>query len=115
MSEPLFAGGDDLHQIVESIALNGTDQLLDLGTGAGHVAIAFAAHVAQCSGVDVSERMIRIASDNAQDRGIAYHLRGASLRCKETFRVDLDSHGDPRSFCLKAALFHGTKGTGRKR
>lgn len=235
---PLFATGDDLRRLVESLALTGTEHVLDLGTGAGHVALTVAHSAAHCFGIDVSERMIEVATDAARRRGVEnvrftigdaeklpfaeatfdvvtcrfaahhfsdpekavaeisrvlvpggtlaivdhyapddpeldvfvneldrmrdrshmreqtlrewqelfahygldYHvvrtwdlplgfadwleragtpedtrrrivsyLRVASPRCRETFRVELDDGGNPSSFCLKAALFHGTK------
>lgn len=69
--DPLFAMGDDLRYMVQSVSMRGTEQLLDIGSGAGHVALAFAPFVDACLGIDVTEPMIRTASEYAMNRGIA--------------------------------------------
>ena len=67
--EPLFAEGEDLRRMTRSVELAGSEVLLDLGTGAGHVALAFAPHVRECIGIDISERMIGVAQEFSRTRG----------------------------------------------
>lgn len=80
--EPLFAAGDDLRRMTESIELTGSETLLDLGTGAGHVALVFASRVGECTGVDVSERMVAVARELAESRG-ASNVRFSVGRAEE--------------------------------
>lgn len=67
--EPLFAAGEDLRRMTESLRLTGRESLLDLGAGAGHVALAFASSVRECVGVDISERMVAVAQEFARSKG----------------------------------------------
>lgn len=68
--EPLFAEGEDLRHMVKSVNLTGTEQLLDLGTGAGHTALAFARHVERGTGIDLTPAMIETATQLAKERGM---------------------------------------------
>lgn len=68
--EPLFAAGEDLERMVRSVTPSGRERLLDVGAGAGHVALAFAPHVRECTGIDISERMVGVARDFARERGV---------------------------------------------
>jgi SAM-dependent methyltransferase len=67
---PLFAEGEDLGLMVNSIRLSGTETVLDIGAGAGHTALAFAPHVQFCYGVDVTEEMVQVANQFAADKGV---------------------------------------------
>lgn len=67
--EPLFAEGDDLRWMVDAQPLHGSEDLLDVGCGAGHTALAFAPFVRNCVGVDVTEAMVRVAAALRADRG----------------------------------------------
>jgi ubiquinone/menaquinone biosynthesis C-methylase UbiE len=68
--EPLFAAGEDLGHMIEAAQPGGEECLLDVGTGAGHTALAFAPHVSQCIGLDLTEEMVQIATQLADKRGI---------------------------------------------
>jgi SAM-dependent methyltransferase len=68
--EPLFAEGEDLRLMVQAIPLNGTESVLDLGSGAGHTAIAFAPLVNECYGIDVTKEMVEVAGNFAKSRGV---------------------------------------------
>jgi ubiquinone/menaquinone biosynthesis C-methylase UbiE len=57
--------------LVELLAPNPGWHVLDLGTGAGHAAIAVAPHVAHVAGVDVSRRMLATAGRLCSERGIS--------------------------------------------
>jgi SAM-dependent methyltransferase len=45
-------------------------RVLDIGTGTGHTALAFAPHVREVVGLDLTEEMLREARKLAQERGI---------------------------------------------
>lgn len=68
--EPLFAQGDDLTYMVESVLFTGTEQVLDVGTGAGHTALVFAPHVAHCIGCDLTTAMVEVAANYAKEQGV---------------------------------------------
>mgnify|MGYP001321515107 CR=1 FL=1 len=68
--EPLFATGEDLGHMIGVAQPGGNERLLDIGTGAGHTALAFAPHVRQCIGLDLTEEMVQTATQLASQRGI---------------------------------------------
>lgn len=67
---PLFSAGQDLRQMVASVPLNGRERVLDIGTGAGHTALAFAAVAGECVGLDLTDAMIDVATKFAAERGV---------------------------------------------
>lgn len=67
---PLFAEGEDLRKMTESVTLIGTEHVLDIGTGAGHTALAFSFFVAECTGMDVTDGMVQVATQLAVERGV---------------------------------------------
>ena len=67
----LFAEGEDLRKMVDSVPLVGHERVLDLGTGAGHTALAFSHFVSECVGMDLTEAMVEVATRLADERGIS--------------------------------------------
>ena len=65
------ASGADLAALVRAAGLSGTEHVLDLGCGAGHAALAMAAHAADVTAVDVTPDMVATASRLATERGVA--------------------------------------------
>ena len=63
------ASGGDLAALVRAAGLSGTEHVLDLGCGAGHAALAMAAHAADVTAVDVTPDMVATASRVAAERG----------------------------------------------
>ncbi|EME73412.1 class I SAM-dependent methyltransferase [Bacillus sonorensis] len=66
--EPLFSAGKDLEFMVNSVSLQGDEVLLDVGSGAGHTAIAFSPFVKHCTGVDITEEMVQTAALFAKEK-----------------------------------------------
>ena len=66
----LFAEGKDLRKMIDSVPLVGTERVLDLGTGAGHTALAFSHFVSECVGMDLTDAMVQVATRLADERGI---------------------------------------------
>jgi ubiquinone/menaquinone biosynthesis C-methylase UbiE len=62
-------------------------RVLDVGTGTGHTALAFASHVREVIGVDLTEPMLREAATLARERGVE----------NVTF-LEADVHRLPREF-----------------
>ncbi len=69
-SAPLFATGDDLRWLVEAAALTGRERVLDLGTAAGHTALALAPDAALTVGLDPAPAMLRQARRLGGERAV---------------------------------------------
>jgi SAM-dependent methyltransferase len=67
---PLFAVGDDLALLTEAARLTGRERVLDLGTAAGHAALALAPGAALVVGLDPAPAMLREARRLATERGV---------------------------------------------
>jgi SAM-dependent methyltransferase len=70
VDSPRHAAGDDLRRLVELARLRGDEHVLDIATGAGHTALAFAPHVADVVASDLTPRMLELAASLAAERGI---------------------------------------------
>ena len=66
----LFATGHDLALLRQAAALTGRERVLDLGTAAGHTALALAPDAAHLIGLDPAMAMLREARRLATERGI---------------------------------------------
>lgn len=64
------AAGPDLPVIVEAAGLTGAETVLDLGTGAGHTAMACARHAAAVVALDITPEMLAAATELAASRRI---------------------------------------------
>jgi ubiquinone/menaquinone biosynthesis C-methylase UbiE len=69
-TSPIFAQGHDLALMVEAAAPTAAITFLDVGCAAGHTAFAFAPHVREVVGVDLSAAMLAEAARQAEIRGI---------------------------------------------
>lgn len=67
---PLFAAGEDLAALVEAAAPTGVERVLDLGSAAGHVALALAPRARLVLGLDPALAMLREARQLAAARGV---------------------------------------------
>jgi SAM-dependent methyltransferase len=68
---PVHAGGPSLEAVVERAALRGKERVLDVGTGAGHTALALAPHAAEVIALDLTEEMLSAAAGLARERGLS--------------------------------------------
>src|SRR5690349_13603617 len=64
----VHAGGPDLEALVKAAAAAGTEEVLDLGCGAGHTAIALAPLVRHVVAVDLTPEMLDVARTLAETR-----------------------------------------------
>jgi ubiquinone/menaquinone biosynthesis C-methylase UbiE len=67
----IHAGGADLIAMLEVANLQGTERVLDVASGAGHTALAFAPHVASVVALDLTEAMLATGRRLAEENGIA--------------------------------------------
>lgn len=63
--------GDDLRRLVEIVAPRPTDRLLDIATGGGHTALAFAPLVAEVVASDITPEMLATAERFIAAKGVA--------------------------------------------
>ena len=64
-----FARGDDLLRLVELARLRGDERVLDVATGGGHTALAFAPHVREVVASDLTLPMLEAAEAYARSQG----------------------------------------------
>ena len=67
----VHASGPDLVRLIDAGEFRGDEQVLDLGCGAGHTALACALRVAHVTAVDLTPEMLAVAAELAQARGLA--------------------------------------------
>lgn len=65
------AHGDDLARMVELARPRGDERLLDIATGGGHTALAFAPHVREVLASDLTPAMLAAAEQFVRGRGAA--------------------------------------------
>lgn len=66
----IHAEGASLARLIELSTPQSHWQALDIATGAGHTAMAFAPHVAHVTATDLTPRMLEVANGLAQKRGL---------------------------------------------
>jgi SAM-dependent methyltransferase len=64
------ASGPDLSALVQAARLGDNDDVLDLGCGAGHAALAVAPHAARVTAIDVTAEMVGVAERLAAERAV---------------------------------------------
>ena len=64
------ANSAELNRLVAKVGPHSTDRMLDIGTGAGHTALAFAPAVASVVAYDLTPQMLQEVERNAADRGL---------------------------------------------
>lgn len=67
----IHAGGADLIAMLEAANPRGTERVLDVATGAGHTALAFAPRVDSVVAVDLTDAMLATGRRLAEENGIA--------------------------------------------
>jgi len=61
----------DLDHMLEASTFSGQERVLDVGTGTGHTALAFAPQVAHVTGIDLTEAMLEQARRLAREQGVS--------------------------------------------
>jgi ubiquinone/menaquinone biosynthesis C-methylase UbiE len=69
-ASPVHAGGPDLAALVAAARTHGGQAALDMGSGAGHTALALAQHIASVTAVDLSVEMLEQGRQLAAERGL---------------------------------------------
>ena len=71
VTSPLHAAGEDLDRLLAWGAARRGDRVLDVATGGGHTALAFAGITRRVVACDLTEPMLRAARGHLQARGAA--------------------------------------------
>jgi ubiquinone/menaquinone biosynthesis C-methylase UbiE len=71
VTSAIHARGDDLGRIVELARPRGDERLLDIATGGGHTALAFAPRVREVVATDLTPRMLEAAEAFIRGQGAA--------------------------------------------
>jgi ubiquinone/menaquinone biosynthesis C-methylase UbiE len=71
VTSKVHANGQDLGWIVDVAALTGTERVLDVATGGGHVAFSLAPHSAEVVALDLTREMLQVAEQEAIKRQLA--------------------------------------------
>ncbi|MFJ5715353.1 class I SAM-dependent methyltransferase [Neobacillus sp. NPDC093127] len=69
VSSTIHKDGKDLQKLVQMAAINGEEELLDIATGGGHTANAFAPFVKKVIAVDLTAEMLREAETFINENG----------------------------------------------
>ena len=70
-SNPWVSDEDRIARLVAAARLIGNERVLDLATGPGYIAEAFARAAREAVGLDLTEAMLTIARERTQQRGVA--------------------------------------------
>lgn len=65
----LHRDGDDLRRMVELAELTGSERVLDVATGGGHTALAFARHTREVVASDLTPKMLTVAEQFIHSQG----------------------------------------------
>src|SRR5436305_11892043 len=69
VTSAIHAHGDDLARMIELAQPRGDERLLDIATGGGHTALAFAPHVREVVATDLTPRMLEVAEAFIREQG----------------------------------------------
>jgi SAM-dependent methyltransferase len=67
----ILAEGSELGRMVELARLDGSERVLDVATGGGHTALAFAPRVKEVIACDLTPAMLEVAAEHLRARGAA--------------------------------------------
>ena len=70
VNSPSHAHGDDLQRMIELARPRGAEQVLDIATGGGHTALAFAPHVREVVATDLTPKMLAAAEAFMRGQGV---------------------------------------------
>ena len=70
VTSAIHAKGDDLQRLVELAQPRGDERMLDVATGGGHTALAFAPYVREVVASDLTPRMLAAAEQFIREQGV---------------------------------------------
>ncbi len=117
----VHAKGESLARLVALVRPERSWRVLDVATGAGHTALAFAPHVAKVTASDITDEMLAEARRLAAERGLA-NVKTARAKAEDlpfpdmsfdcvTCRLAAHHFDDPRAFASEAFRVLMPRGT----
>jgi SAM-dependent methyltransferase len=70
-ANPWVTDEERIRRLVAAAHLTGTERVLDIATGPGYIAEAFAGAAREVVGVDLTDAMLAIAKERTRERGVA--------------------------------------------
>src|SRR5208282_409767 len=86
-ANPWVTDEERIRRLVAAAHLNGSERVLDIATGPGYIAEAFAAGAREVVGVDLTEAMLAIARERTGERGVA----NVSFRAADAQNLPFDN------------------------
>ncbi len=100
-ANPWVTDEERIRRLVAAAHLTGTERVLDIATGPGYIAEAFASAAREVVGVDLTDAMLAIAKERTQQRGV-YNI---SFRAADAQNLPFESGAFDVVVC-RLALHH---------
>jgi SAM-dependent methyltransferase len=100
-ANPWVTNEDRIQRLVAAARLKGTERVLDIATGPGYIAEAFARAAREVVGVDVTDAMLAIAKERTKERGIC----NLSFRAADAQNLPFENGSFDLAVC-RLALHH---------
>lgn len=98
---PWVTDEERIRRLVTAARLTGTERVLDIATGPGYIAEAFAGAAREVVGVDLTDAMLAIAKERTQQRGVS----NLSFRAADAQSLPFESSSFDVVVC-RLALHH---------
>jgi 2-polyprenyl-3-methyl-5-hydroxy-6-metoxy-1,4-benzoquinol methylase len=102
-ANPWVTDGDRINRLVTAARLTGNERVLDIATGPGYIAEAFAGTAREVIGIDLTDAMLSIAKERTKERGIS----NVSFRTGDAQNVPFEN-GEFDVVVCRLALHHVT-------
>jgi SAM-dependent methyltransferase len=100
-ANPWVTDEERIRRLVAAARLRGTERVLDIATGPGYIAEAFAGGAREAVGVDLTDAMLAIARERTKERGIS----NVSFRTADAQNLPFESGAFDVVVC-RLALHH---------
>jgi len=100
-ANPWVTDEERIRRLVATARLKGTERVLDIATGPGYIAEAFAGAAREVVGVDLTEAMLAIARERTSERGVG----NVSFRAADAQNLPFDNEAFDVVVC-RLALHH---------
>ena len=98
-TSPAHADRQELEGMVKLVGPKGGERMLDVATGPGHTALAFAPHVKCVVGIDLTPQMLTLASQLAREKGV----RNLQFERADVMHLPFQDHHFDLVTCRRAA------------
>lgn len=103
-ANPWVTDEDRIKRLVAAVRITGSERVLDIATGPGYIAEAFAGVAREVIGIDLTDAMLSIATERTRQRGIS----NVSFRSGDAQNVPFENDEFDVAVC-RLALHHVTQ------